>query len=89
VTLDKQQRAIQAWCRWYSQRLEHSPDHTGFEQDLFEAFGCSSEPFQEGTPSLRAAAARALTVLSDANVSDDTLDQARDQLAVALGANKP
>jgi hypothetical protein len=89
--MDRQQKAIRAWCKWYSQRLEHSSDYTGYEQDLFEAFGCNTEPFQEGTPSLRAAAARALTVLGEVNAGPDgeLLDQAREQLAAALGTNNP
>jgi hypothetical protein len=30
-----------AWCRWYSARLDSGePAHAGYEQDLFEAFGC-------------------------------------------------
>jgi hypothetical protein len=34
-------RAIEAWCQWYSKRLNSGePQHSGYEQDLFEAFGC-------------------------------------------------
>lgn len=34
------EKAIEAWCRWYSKRLDNGSDYTGYEQDLFEAFGC-------------------------------------------------
>jgi hypothetical protein len=34
-------KAIRAWCEWYSKRLDSGdPAHSGYEQDLFEAFGC-------------------------------------------------
>lgn len=46
--------AIDLWCSDYSARLDRiiragdksTEDYTGYEQDLFEAFGCSTEPFE-------------------------------------------
>jgi hypothetical protein len=40
ATATKRDKAIAAWCRWYSKRLSDGFDYTGYEQDLFEAFYC-------------------------------------------------
>jgi hypothetical protein len=43
----EQQKAIKAWCISYSKRLDRisqgnqfKEDYSGYEQDLFESFGC-------------------------------------------------
>lgn len=37
--------ALKSWAEWYSQKLDsQEPAYSGFEQDLFEALGCSSDP---------------------------------------------
>lgn len=54
---DTQKVAINAWCKWYADRMDNliqlsveelvGDDYSGYEADLFEAFGCTSEPFPE------------------------------------------
>ncbi len=44
---EKAAKAIRAWCNQYSARLDRinngsNEDYTGYEQDLFEAFGCQT-----------------------------------------------
>ena len=53
-------KALTAWAKWYSARLVRidgqlakggaHEDYSGYEQDLFEALGCSTEPFAEEKP---------------------------------------
>lgn len=43
---EKLDKALKAWAIWYSKRLERiskgsKEDYTGYEQDLFEALGCT------------------------------------------------
>jgi hypothetical protein len=41
-----QAKAVKAWCNWYSRKLDriingfNGEGYSGYEQDLFEAFGC-------------------------------------------------
>ena len=37
-------KALTAWAKWYSARLDSGSDYTGYEQDLFEALGCEGVP---------------------------------------------
>ena len=53
VASEKLKTAMTAWAKWYSARLDRinkakTPieDYSGYEQDLFEALGCSTEPFE-------------------------------------------
>jgi hypothetical protein len=44
---EKAAKAIRAWCNSYSAKLDRinngsNEDYTGYEQDLFEAFGCQT-----------------------------------------------
>jgi hypothetical protein len=44
-------KALSAWAKWYSARLDRinegsKEDLSGYEQDLFEALGCDTEPFE-------------------------------------------
>lgn len=50
VLTENQKKALQAWCKWYSSKLDlinggQHPglDYTGYEQDLFEAFHCATD----------------------------------------------
>lgn len=51
---DERELVIDLWCSDYSARLDRiisagdkaTEDYTGYEQDLFESFGCSTEPFE-------------------------------------------
>ena len=53
---EKQIKALNEWTKWYSAKLDRINDslcgrkkptegYSGYEQDLFEAFGCISGPF--------------------------------------------
>lgn len=50
IRMTKQlRRALEAWGRWYSARLDRiaagaAEDYAGYEQDLFEAIGCRGVP---------------------------------------------
>jgi hypothetical protein len=47
-TLTKDQaKAIKAWCNWFSKKVDrinygYNEDYTGYEQDLFDSFGCQT-----------------------------------------------
>ena len=57
-TEEKLQKALEAWGRWYSQRLDaivnktapKSADYSGYEQDLYDADGFKGvlDPVMEG-----------------------------------------
>ena len=55
----KQAKALKAWLKWYSAKLDRinadlsgrkkpQEDYSGYEQDLFEAFYCDPDPVLEG-----------------------------------------
>lgn len=51
---ETQKKAMNNWCAWYCERQnslnqlsieELTSDDPGYEQELFEAFGCNYKPF--------------------------------------------